>query len=533
MEYRHGTCRDCDAEYKVPATFEGDKAKCKKCGGTVTLGPASAPRAAAQPVPAKKPARPKPPADELVEHQPSGRQGAGPSMKERLKAAREEGAHEAPKPAAAAPGRAARPAPSTRRSAAAGAAAGGVRRGAGATSRSAARRAGGRRGKAGQDEDDGDEEGAGRRGRTPAKKSPLPMIAVGVGVLLIAGATWQFGFNGVDPDEVNAGNGDEAVAGANDNAPVTDVTSGSEDDAPAADGGDDDSGDDDGGAASDGGADAFADLPDLSAAGIRRYTNSGRQITTPRKLLVSIPEELSGVLQNQVAQANSQQIIKVVKRKADFVIASGTITGADGVAMEVEENRVLDKLDELYWARDIADELYVIDDPAEPQLHEFERFGPPEGVSDDEWASLQEDVRTMLDPDAGAAGGRAQRALEEAGRKAVPAIINAMLDLNLATDGGYMNGGVCYKALRNICNNQGFAWDYRFDDSPKKCTLENRRTVEKYHQVWEKVIGNPEYWWQFTKLDKDESADQPAAADDDDAAGIGSELDGLDDLDDL
>jgi hypothetical protein len=43
MEYRLGKCSSCGAEYKVPASFAHDVARCKVCKGTVRLGPARAP----------------------------------------------------------------------------------------------------------------------------------------------------------------------------------------------------------------------------------------------------------------------------------------------------------------------------------------------------------------------------------------------------------------------------------------------------------------------------------------------------------
>jgi len=58
MDYRTGKCSQCGAEYKVPASFAHNAARCKKCQGVVHLGPspaAAAPRAAGSPsIPAKR-----------------------------------------------------------------------------------------------------------------------------------------------------------------------------------------------------------------------------------------------------------------------------------------------------------------------------------------------------------------------------------------------------------------------------------------------------------------------------------------------
>lgn len=54
-QYRLGTCSSCEAQYRVPASFKADKAKCKKCGGVVEIGPVKGEAPAAKPAPAKQP----------------------------------------------------------------------------------------------------------------------------------------------------------------------------------------------------------------------------------------------------------------------------------------------------------------------------------------------------------------------------------------------------------------------------------------------------------------------------------------------
>lgn len=58
MAERIGVCGDCKAKFKIPPTFQGAKAKCKKCGGVVNIPAAEAetPKPAAAP---KKPAQAK------------------------------------------------------------------------------------------------------------------------------------------------------------------------------------------------------------------------------------------------------------------------------------------------------------------------------------------------------------------------------------------------------------------------------------------------------------------------------------------
>jgi hypothetical protein len=69
MEYRQGKCAGCGAEYKIPASFQHDAAKCKECGGVVHIGPrdAARPRSTAGPVPARKFAGKREPQPETAE----------------------------------------------------------------------------------------------------------------------------------------------------------------------------------------------------------------------------------------------------------------------------------------------------------------------------------------------------------------------------------------------------------------------------------------------------------------------------------
>lgn len=83
MDHRTGTCTSCGARFRVPASFAADKAKCKKCGGVVEIGPAEA---AAQPVPARKPA-PRPAAGAAKAATPAPRPAKAPAKPTRPVAA--------------------------------------------------------------------------------------------------------------------------------------------------------------------------------------------------------------------------------------------------------------------------------------------------------------------------------------------------------------------------------------------------------------------------------------------------------------
>lgn len=133
MSERVGVCQQCNARFKIPATFQGTKAKCNKCGGVVVVG-AAAPAAAT-------PQKPTPAA-------PAAKATAG-----------------APKSGAAPAGsRAARPAAGGRNAGARG-----------------ARTRPGRAGRGAHADDD-----------APAKSNNALFIGIGVAVLAIGGAAIYF-----------------------------------------------------------------------------------------------------------------------------------------------------------------------------------------------------------------------------------------------------------------------------------------------------------------------------------------------------
>src|SRR5262245_18479715 len=59
MAQRVGTCASCGAQFRVPASFQADRVKCKQCSGVVELAPSGA--ASARPAaPAPQTAPPPP-----------------------------------------------------------------------------------------------------------------------------------------------------------------------------------------------------------------------------------------------------------------------------------------------------------------------------------------------------------------------------------------------------------------------------------------------------------------------------------------
>ncbi|MDF1799891.1 MAG: hypothetical protein P1V81_11995 [Planctomycetota bacterium] len=223
-ESRKGTCAECSAEYKIPASFPHDRAKCRECGGVVEIESAAGAAAPAPaPVPAAKPPEPKPQPKAEEKPEPKAEAPAEPAekpmtMKEKILArkkaeAEAAAAAEAPKPAAKkAPAKAGAKAGAARTGAKAAGGKAGAKAGGKAGGRKAAGAKAGRGGRKGRGAEPEAEEAGGRRGRkaAPQKKSPV-MGLVAVAVLVVGGgAGWYFTMG----------------PGAKDDAPKTTVAAG-------------------------------------------------------------------------------------------------------------------------------------------------------------------------------------------------------------------------------------------------------------------------------------------------------------------
>ena len=227
MSFRIGECSSCGANYKLPATFAADQARCKNCGGVVQIGKVGAPGPAksAPPVPASKPAA-STAAKAPVEVSRPKKKREGPSMKERLMAERQSQADAAAKSASNAPKSGSQPkltskaVPTAAKSKAP--AAPGSRRSGAAPSRASASRGsrGGssrRRGGEEAEGDSGSRRGSGggrRRGAPEKKKAPiggiiaLVVMIVGIG----GGAFWYMGKDDAKDDAgVEAANNESSV----------------------------------------------------------------------------------------------------------------------------------------------------------------------------------------------------------------------------------------------------------------------------------------------------------------------------------
>ena len=161
-------------------------------------------------------------------------------------------------------------------------------------------------------------------------------------------------------------------------------------------------------------------------------------------------------------------------------------------------------------------------DPMSIDLASLLDFGQAPGCSDELWASLQQDAALRVDPGAGAAGGRAGKRLEKAGRIAIPAIINVFKTLDLGSEVGYQDGDLISKHLEKIYNGKNFGWKRSIEPNDH---WYNRRVVELYWKNWDKYQHDEAGWLRFTGLDKEGVTPS--------GGGDGLSIDELDALDDI
>lgn len=432
MSHRVGICSSCEANYKVPADFAADKAKCKQCGGVVEVGavvddtPQPPPPVPAMPV---RKAEPK-----IEEHIPSGKKGGGPSMMERLLAEREaqrtsEGgpAKQTKATSKATTTPSSKASTSPRRKAASG---DGPPKGKASSRRAAPSRSSRRRGT--EDEGDEEEEGTTRRSRSK-KKSPVPLICT-LGLLLIGGGAGIY-FVFMQDDNPSE---EEQVAKAD--------------------------------------TDAATDDPSVDQA--MQDTNG-----------------------EDPAQSDEDGTIEETTDTAT--------DPADGASQEEQPKRTSNRKEK---------------DPMEVDLAGLVDFGAPYGCDEDQWASLQEDASTLVDPLAGAQGGRAGRRLEAAGRFAIPALINVFKTRDMGTDAGYRDGDLLQRTLEKINNGKNFGWKYTTEPNDH---WYNRKVVENHWKLWDKYQADEAGWLKFTGLDKEGVKPTSGGGEDDLST---DELDALDDI---
>jgi len=156
-------------------------------------------------------------------------------------------------------------------------------------------------------------------------------------------------------------------------------------------------------------------------------------------------------------------------------------------------------------------------DPSLTDLTEIEDFGPFRGTTADRFEELEELCAVMLDPEAGAAGNRAKNKLVEAGREAMPVIINAIKRLDLADEDQFRSADVSQKALQDICNGNNYGWKYPSQE-PEKFHAFDKKVIKNWATSWSKCATDDAAWMKLAKLDAmpDAPEDEGGMDDEDD-----------------
>lgn len=187
-DFRKGVCQDCNAEFKIPADFPHDRAKCRQCEtGVVVIEPAAGPA----PVPATAPPKKKPADGMTMKEKILARKKAEAEARAKQVAVEGEPAKGGTKPAAAKPRPAAPAKPAATRKRKSSKADGEAKPARGKRAGKAGARGGGRAGARGKR---GADDGGERRGRAAKEEKKSPMVAI-IAVLVLVlggGGAWYF-----------------------------------------------------------------------------------------------------------------------------------------------------------------------------------------------------------------------------------------------------------------------------------------------------------------------------------------------------
>ena len=138
-------------------------------------------------------------------------------------------------------------------------------------------------------------------------------------------------------------------------------------------------------------------------------------------------------------------------------------------------------------------------------LADFEDQPRAAATTDEEWAEIQQLVATMIDPEAGAKGARAGKALLAYGRKSFPAILNTFKTLDLSSPEGYANGDLLQKLLTDICQGNNFDWRYSTDE---KDVVFNKKVVRAWFVSWGQAVKSEAQdgrgWVNLGKLNEEQ-----------------------------
>ena len=117
---------------------------------------------------------------------------------------------------------------------------------------------------------------------------------------------------------------------------------------------------------------------------------------------------------------------------------------------------------------------------------------------------------SLVDTDNPRLGTKAKPQLVEAGKEAIPFLLNQFKAQDVAVEQGMRNADLIQRTLTEICRGYNFGWKYTVE--PKDVYF-NKKAIEAWIKAFDKARVDPEYWAKMSKQgqverEKAESAGQ-------------------------
>jgi predicted RNA-binding Zn-ribbon protein involved in translation (DUF1610 family) len=121
-----------------------------------------------------------------------------------------------------------------------------------------------------------------------------------------------------------------------------------------------------------------------------------------------------------------------------------------------------------------------------------------EGTTDEDWAALNELVTRYRTPPFGPASVQCGDRLMIQGKRAIPAILNGLKRLDLATpEGADIGWKMQTLLLQGLCHDTNFGW--RRETRPEDVHF-NQQVVQRWFQAWEAAGTDDEAWVEIARL---------------------------------
>lgn len=142
---------------------------------------------------------------------------------------------------------------------------------------------------------------------------------------------------------------------------------------------------------------------------------------------------------------------------------------------------------------------YTGPDPASIDLTALAAYGPLEGTDDETWADIQKQVGRMADPDGGLGSSKATEKVMAWGKEAMPAIVNYLIQLDVSQSADAQSGMIVTRNLSDLLNGQPINWS---EETDPRSQYNNKRAIQKIHEIWGNSIDNEQIWAAWAQLDK-------------------------------